>query len=142
MDIEKVVYRHYRVSEVDLPYAERMVSNWNKRIPVPDFLHGYSRREKWIGGDRLLSVPANDERPAPRGGVTMCLVYLSGIDTPAIGLSVCSLDDNFNYYRGRQIAYGRAVQSIEKETWIDGPRTFFNVSLDDPRFPTNNTILE
>lgn len=42
MNIEKVVYRHYRISEVDLPNVDWLVEDFSRKVPIVDYLHAYS----------------------------------------------------------------------------------------------------
>ena len=52
-------------------------------------------------------------RPHERGGATLCFVYADGGEKPlAMGLSFCSMKDNFAYGLGRKIARGRALAAL------------------------------
>lgn len=49
--------------------------------------------------------------PKTKGGMTICtLTNENGLWVE--GVAVCSLDDSFNYQRGREIAYGRARRKM------------------------------
>ena len=51
--------------------------------------------------------------PHERGGATLCLVYVDSEEKPlAMGLSFCSMKDNFAYGLGRKIARGRALAAL------------------------------
>lgn len=47
-----------------------------------------------------------NERPSPKGGVTVC--YLPDSEGTVLAASVCSPKDNFNKSIGRKISMGRA----------------------------------
>jgi len=104
MKVKKVYYRHYRYATI------------NGQIDFDALIYGlqhYNRRKtKW--------------QPSTKGGKTECHLVLED-DSEIVGIAECSLQDNFNYKIGRQIAFGRAVKkynfwlqqvAMQKADWV------------------------
>lgn len=51
-------------------------------------------------------------KPLERGGKTVCIILDEETGVETVGVSHCSLSDQFNYERGRRIAHGRAVAML------------------------------
>lgn len=98
--IEKVLYKHYRVPEIDLFYVSKMTGK-----PSEFLLERYDKRfgfeSNYGNGYDFHNKPCN------RGGKTVCVLVLSnGNEIQAE--SVCSLSDNFNRKTGRRLSFKRA----------------------------------
>lgn len=52
-------------------------------------------------------------RIEPRGGATRVELLKNDVSA-AVAIATCSLRDNFNYRRGREIALGRCVKQLEE----------------------------
>ena len=87
MKVKKVYYKHYR---------------YEKNSAVPRY-RWYKRRSK-------------EFEVMPYGGVTECHLVLED-NSEIVGISECSMQDNFNYKIGRQIAFGRAVKKYH--LWLE-----------------------
>ena len=87
MKVKKVYYKHYRIEKNGAVLRYR----W------------YKRRSK-------------EFEVMPYGGVTECHLVLED-DSEIVATSECSLQDNFNYKIGRQIAFGRAVKKYH--LWLE-----------------------
>lgn len=99
----KVTYEHYRVSDIAaLEYPLR-------GKPKINDVHAYSRKIGFL--DRALQDL--ECKPLPRGGLTVCTIFLDDEDRTVSGDAYCSLADNFNYRIGRRISYGRAMKELE-----------------------------
>jgi len=62
---------------------------------------------------RHYSAGENSNRPAERGGKTVCELFNKRNVLLARGEAYCSMRDNFSYRIGRRIAHGRAVIQLE-----------------------------
>ena len=69
-----------------------------------------------------LSVPywrgSKDFTPSNNGGSTTCVIIFedeNGNTNRVSGVANCSIADTFNYRYGRELAYHRALEALEKE---------------------------
>lgn len=87
--VKRVVFQHYRVPNE---------MHWwlgLKGEPAPEYLYHYRKGvDTWT--------------PAQRGGRTVCVLDLDD-GRRLIGEAVCSLSDPFDYSRGRDLSYTRAL---------------------------------
>ena len=105
----KTRIKHYRV-----PAGGNL---GHKRRGEPSVLYRYGRGVGWLekssgtGGNEWKNI-----KTLARGGKTVCeIVDDSNKENKLIGIgvAVCSMSDNFNYKRGRDIAVGRARAGLD-----------------------------
>ena len=100
-EIKKIKYKHYRKPDCKWVDCNNIIR--------------YSRKCNWF------SYPKFDVKPSPKGGKTECVLILDSGEE-ITGVAYCSMKDNFNYKRGREIAYGRAMKQYqmryEKESGV------------------------
>ena len=80
------------------------------RIPA-----SYQIGKKHSAPDSLLTVYHRSEpnfEPHSKGGRTVCVVTMQS-GTVFSAHADCSLADNFNYKRGREISFGRVLKMLE-----------------------------
>lgn len=106
------------------PSMTRTITNVrysHSRIPITIAKHYQRNKGPVPNGDAFLYsqnvgwIPVSDDRwkqdaPSPRGGITICEITSDGWVYQ--GQAMCSLADNFNYKKARQIAYGRAISDL------------------------------
>jgi hypothetical protein len=97
--IVKVLYKHYRMGEYE--YDELAWLRDTNRKPQSGELKRYEKRFTWF------------DPPSNKGGMTECVLVLDNNET-IVGVSTCSLADNFSYRIGRELAYERAVDAYNK----------------------------
>ena len=86
----RVVFDYYRCNS--------NVVRLKKGRPTEDDLWTYRRSNScWM--------------PSARGGKTVAK-FLDGDKVLAIGEALCSFSDNFNYKKGRELAFDRAIQNL------------------------------
>lgn len=91
MNVKKVYYKHYRYF------------NFNGHPDLYYPMQYYNRRKSvW--------------QPSTKGGKTECHLVLED-DSEIVAVAECSLQNNFNYKIGRQIAFGRAVKKYH--LWLE-----------------------
>lgn len=104
----KTRIKHYRV-----PAGGNL---GHKRRGEPGILYRYGRAVGWLeessgtGGNEWKNI-----QPLARGGKTVCeIIDDSNKENKLMstGVAVCSMSDNFNYKRGRDIAVGRAEAAM------------------------------
>ena len=105
----------------------------HRRLTPEDVIHGrqqYARGvydyQTWLGRISRLSLPAKIMKEegmqvSPNGGMTMCFVKVKDVpedqddNLRLVTFAVCSVHDNFNRKKGRDISLGRALKQLERD---------------------------
>lgn len=98
----KVRFAHYRIPMGD--------ESGCKGAPPDKCLYRYSRKQGFLSDTRFLV----HQPPQAKGGKTTCVISIDD-STSVVGISRCSLSDNFSYGIGRAIAFKRALRSLASE---------------------------
>jgi len=94
----RTIVKHFRVPR-HVYHATK-----GKGRPPAEALFVYSRNRGFVSGKHW--------KPHPRGGETIAYIMDDEGRVVASGVATCSLSDNFNYRRGREIALGRAMAQV------------------------------
>lgn len=108
----KVKVKHFRHKIQDFTklnkVAEKLASQNSHDLDILNELTNFEP----IHTKQFRSMATLGADMAPRGGKTEVVLIKDGVS--AFGNSYCSLNDNFVYRIGREMALGRAVKAYEK----------------------------
>jgi hypothetical protein len=115
----KVSYTVARVSELKL--AEEFGDDFKvllkkkklvlKGQPNDSLLMIHNRKEGFV---KISDGTTTTEKEPVfnRGGSVFCHIVDEKTGKESVGVSYCSFSDNFDYRKGKQIAYGRALKTL------------------------------
>lgn len=101
MKIERMYFKHYRIPK------SKYVAMIFDALSDPGYNKKYYRKKYY-----RYSRCKTDWQPTARGGKTECHLVLDN-GSEIVGTAECSVQDNFCYAIGREIAKGRALKKFE-----------------------------
>lgn len=136
VDIKDIKYEHYRIPVGFMDTArmvyhqqgvESYVGNTNK------YMFRYSPKDGFIDKNYPDIFPRKDYVMA-QGGKTVITITTSDKTGLYIGITVCSIDDNFCYETGRREALADAITNILSERQITRSKKFILSITDEILF--------
>lgn len=114
LPVRRISFSHYRVPQNTAICCPRIsqrvrVKQAYKNKPDPFWLVPYHRKRKLANGTQL---EATSWIPFARGGKTNCRLMLED-GSIHFGSALCSMNDEFSYREGREIALRRAIDMAE-----------------------------
>ena len=113
-DKYKVEFEHHRLTPEDVRHGRQ------------EYARGVYDYQTWLSRIHRLAQPAHKMKKesrsiSPNGGVTFCFIKIKDVpedqddNLRLLTFATCSVHDNFNKKKGRDISLGRALKQLERD---------------------------